>query len=233
MPRDSRVPWTRTIAGRVGWADRGVGRRHDRKPSAFPVRARAAHIRRRVRGRLGPDGDPPRHPRSGRRRFRRSAGAVAPARRRRRASRGPSASSTGAAGRSPGGSAALGPGVGRSDADLVAVDARPAGRLLRGDAGGGRGRAARPADVARRDRADRRQGGGDAPGDRHRTRRAGPARGAPGALPDLDGRGPRGRAGGRLAAPTGPTRSTLAPTGSRTTCSRSSSRAARRARRRA
>ena len=111
---------------------------------------------------------------------------------------------------------------------------RAAGGVLRRDARGPRPRAARPADGARRDRADRGPGRGEAPDRRHGPGRARPARGRPRRVPDdrtsttltaearRDLPGRLGGAGRRLAAP-----------GPRRRSSSSSSRRARRARRRA
>ena len=203
-----------------------------RKPSAFPVRARAAHIRRRVRGRLGLDGNPPRRARSGRRRFRRSAGVVAPARRRvERVVVLPRARPT-----QPGVAWRLRAlGLASGERMLTWSPSTPALPAVYFGAmrAGARPRTARSPDVARRDRTDRRQGGGDAPGARQRTRRAGPARGAAWSTSrprrsrtSRPSRRPTGR-------PTGPTRSPRGRDRSRPTCSRSSSRAGRRARRRA
>ena len=100
----------------------------------------------------------------------------------------------------------------RTGFHLVTVDARPAGRLLRGDAGGGRGRTARSPDVARRDRTDRREGGAthlaigsgrDAPDPREARLEHFPTSTSRTSRPSPRPTGP----------PTGPTRSPLAPTG--------------------
>ena len=60
----------------------------------------------------------------------------------------------------------------RSDPDLEPVRARPAGRLLRGDAGRPDPRPARPPDEPRRDPGHRRPRGAAPPDPRHRPRRA-------------------------------------------------------------